>query len=156
MLIFVEGPDGSGKSTLVKALSDKYATAKVPRNAESIQLWNAIKRVSDGGDVVFDRSPITDLMYRILDGEACTCGIDNILYWLHGSKIIFCNSDTAFKDAMERGETNITDESRHNILSSIYETFMQILKLSKYDVMYYDWRYNSLTDVIEFIQGGKL
>lgn len=159
MLIFVEGPDGSGKSTLVKQLLDcgavSYQTS-VDRLSNIVQeyKWYSLSNLN----IVFDRSFITEIVYRIEDGKTTNSfDLFKLMSILRGKcKIIYCNNNFAFQDAMERGEDNITYEYRHKRLSSIYDDLYYIFEnYSNVPIMYYDWRNNNLQDVINFIKKGE-
>ena len=155
MLIFIEGPDGSGKSTLVKALSKTYSTATICKKTDNIAFWNAIYNISDRATLIFDRSPITELVYRACDNGPASYGLNEVTYWLRHSKIVFCNTPTAYDDAMSRGETNITNQWDHISLTNAYKLFITMLKKAGYQVMDYNWQEQTLDDVIKFIEGGN-
>lgn len=155
MLIFVEGPDGSGKSTLIKQLSEKYITARVPKNAETVRVWNEFQSIHDGVMIVFDRSPLTEIIYRSVYGPKSSFSLEDCLTWLKGNKIIFCDTDSAYDDAQHRGEDNVTDRVHHDTLRLRYQCLADILKQSGFDVYYYDWHLQDVYEIMDFIEGGK-
>lgn len=158
MLVILEGVDGSGKTTLLNQLLDKgYMCKKCLRENNEVD-----KSVYDFAEtnreiLIIDRSFITDAVYRCVQGgkresfnmrksarvlDSCT-------------KIIYCTTPTSFDDAMKRGEDNITNKGLHCALKNSYDFVMNYIeKYTNAEVMYYDWHYKSVDNVIKFIKGG--
>lgn len=155
MLIFVEGPDGSGKSTLIKQLSEKYITARVPKTAETAHVWNEFQTIDGDINIVFDRSPLTEIIYRSVYGPKSSFSLEDCLEWLKGNKIVFCDTDSAYDDAQRRGEDNVTSKVHHETLRLRYQCLADILKQSGFNVYHYDWHLQDLYEVIDFIRGGE-
>lgn len=160
MLIFVEGPDGSGKTTLCKKLvecgaADVYLS--MSRETKNRNEFYELIRHSNHR-VVFDRCFISDVAYRLWDNcKPDDMTLEDMLYVLHhgNSCIIFCDTDTAFDDAQSRGENFITDRKNHDIISNNYRTLQMILrKFTKVPVMVYDRNFSDISDVIKFIEKG--
>lgn len=160
MLVILEGVDGSGKTTLLNKLLERgYMCKKLLReNNESDEDYVSHFAKYDNAILVVDRSFITDAIYRCIQGgrresvnmqDAADILSNNV-------KIIHCTTLTSFDDGMKRGEDNITDESVHLKLKFAYKIAMEyIKKYTKAKVMSYDWHYQSVDDVIKFIQGGN-
>ena len=163
MLIFIEGVDGSGKSTLCKKLTDMGAKqAIIPRGSErqfDSYMDIEYEDMYAEGDIIFDRCFITDLVYRLQDGgpadkmdllEMCT------ILQFGNCKIIHCVSSTAFEDSIVRGEDNITDKNKSAEIAYLYDKIITMFeKYLNVPVMRYNWKYNNIDDVINFIKGGE-
>ena len=154
MMIFVEGVDGSGKTTLIEQLSNQYISLRVPRVAD-FEFWQSLICRSKGLNILVDRSPMSEYVYRQFDGEVCKFSYDQLRHLLKQSKTIICESDTAFKDSMNRGEDNITDVVSSNRLKYLYSVIGQSLVADGVDIIKYNWRFDSPDDVINFIEGGN-
>lgn len=160
MLIFVEGPDGSGKTTLCKELIKAKAAdilVTVPRGVKNQKQFYDSLLFSEH-KIVFDRCFISDIVYRIWDNcKTDDMMLDDMLSVLHygNSHIIFCDTDTAFDDAQSRGESFITNRKNHDIISNNYKTLQMMLrKFTKVPIMVYDRKFSDVSDVIKFIEKG--
>lgn len=158
MMILVEGIDGSGKSVLVKQLYEKgYAIQKVLLH----QKFNYRKAAEYcfQGDVTLieDRSPITDIVYRIFDNGIADReeNIDDVLYWIDhfGVKVIYCKSYSSYEDGQMRGENVIKNYADHEKVSTMYDVVMGIINRScPNNIFEYDWHKHSIQDIIKFIE----
>lgn len=160
MLIFVEGPDGSGKTTLCKELIKAGAAdvlITVPRGTKNQNEFYSRLRHCEH-KIVFDRCFISDIAYRLWDnGKTDDMNLEDMLYVLnnYNSRIIFCDTDTAFDDAQSRGESFITNRKNHDIISNNYKTLQMLLrKFTKVPIMVYDRKFSDVSDVIKFIEKG--
>ena len=157
MIIFVEGADGSGKSTLVKQLSDAgYKTYRIQSDKNEIWEWLRITG-EKRGTIIFDRvSFISDLVYRLCDKkERYGMSLPEISAVMSCSDIaiIYCKTDTSFDDAIERGEDLITTKEHHDKICNIYDIIIDMFKIfSDVKVMEYNWTKQCLQDVIKFIE----
>ena len=154
MMIFIDGADGSGKSTLISELSEKYAVVRIPRGVNQKLYWNKLRMSACVLTLVFDRSPLTEIVYRSVDGKHAEFDIEDCLTWIKGEKIIICDTDTSFSDAHKRGEDNITDEAKHTLIRDRYHCLADILMMSGYDVYFYDWHNQSVDEILDFIGGN--
>lgn len=157
MLILVEGADGSGKSYLVNQLYEKgFAVQKVQWGQNFNFRSAAYYCWHDNINLVEDRSPITDIVYRIFDEQKPdrTENIDDIFEWINsfGVKIIYCKTKNSYTDSIRRGEENITSFQDHCEISKIYDIVMAIIK-RKYPsaVLEYDHSKQNVNDVLKFI-----
>lgn len=160
MLIFVEGPDGSGKTTLCKELIKAGAAdilVTVPRGTKNQIAFYDLLRHSRH-KIVFDRCFISDVAYRLWDNcKPDDMMLEDMLYVLcpSNSCIIFCDTDTAFDDAQSRGESFITNRKNHDIISNNYKTLQMMLrKFTKVPIMVYNRKFSDVSDVIKFIEKG--
>lgn len=158
MIIFVEGVDGSGKTTLIQQLSDRYTNVSVSRMEEDSSLWSKLINFAKSFQnkfILVDRSPLTEYVYRAEDRKESKFPYSAVVKWLKQGKIIYCNNNDSFENAMKRGEDNITIKSRHDKIRQFYDTFIPTLESEGVKVMYYNWQENCLDDVIKFIEGGN-
>ena len=155
MLILVEGGDGSGKTTLCNQLKDLgYKVVYIPRNEGTFDNWWRLARGSmrDGTTIICDRSFITDLVYRMLDDDMPNINLQNMLYILRYSKIIYCETKTSFEDGMARGEDNIIDKNVAERIKQIYRLFLKMFeKFADVKVLKFDWQNMPFEHVTNFI-----
>lgn len=158
MLVIVEGNEGAGKTTLINELAKTipFVYVKYPK-----EIKNTSTMLENFAGMpymfVLDRSFISDIVYRRLDHKTgqmtlfdigCLCKVHE-----NNIKIIFCHNKDAFKNAMKRGETNITVESIHKILDNEFYTIEEMLKnFTDIEIFDYDYEYQDVNDVIEFLQ----
>ena len=127
MFVLVEGIDGSGKSTLVNELS-KYYSIIVSKNKNNMVYLSNLTMLSDEV-YVCDRSVLSDMAYRIFDGEEPYCSLMQILNLVKHSIIIYCKNKHSYKKSIERGEDNIINKKDSKKLSDIYDTIMSMFKV---------------------------
>lgn len=162
MLILVEGVDGSGKTTLVNALVEEYGYHRLKgpdrqdyKNSELDNWLDLVTYLSKGKTYILDRSWITEFVYRQSDTDPTYLTLESLvkLFSLHPCKVVLCQNYKAFEDAMARGEDNITDENRSNIIAGTYNDFWHILKrFTNIPVAKYDWRKGDTpVDIVKFI-----
>lgn len=161
MLIFVEGPDGSGKTTLCERLVKEKIVdvqAHVVHMAPNQRDWYwYMNQYSQHCDykVLFDRCFLSDIPYRLWDkGVTEGMSMEDMLEILKAEcKIIYCNNRNAYEDATVRGESFITDSKSHKSITDSYEFLITLLeKFTNIPILRYD-RYNTdFSDVIKFIE----
>lgn len=159
MLILIEGCDGSGKTTLCKALG-KYnfnVFPSIPRGeSDSGELWynlayvNKLRRHTN----IMDRSFISDLVYRTYDNDKAEFGIEKMLAILsHDCKIVYCKTDTCYEDSIARGEDNIVTKEASDKIQNIYDTYMTMFeKFTHVPVIHYNWKTDSLENLVKLIR----
>ena len=157
MLILVEGADGSGKSYLVNQLYEKGFAIQKVKCHQNFNFKNAANNCYYYYiNLVEDRSPITDIVYRIFDEQKPdrTENIDDILEWIryYNVKIIYCKTKSSYTDSIRRGEENITSFQNHCEISKIYDVVMGIIKRDYPSaVLEYDHSKQNVNDVLKFI-----
>jgi thymidylate kinase len=158
MLLIIEGNEGTGKTTLINQLAEEipFVTIKYPKEVKNtFQMLNNFTK--DSILYVLDRSFISDIVYRRLDhkkGQMTLYQIGQLCGSPSGIKIIFCHHDKAFENAVKRGETNITVESVHKIITDGFFFAEEMLKnFTDIDIFDYNYEYQDVNDVIEFIRG---
>lgn len=161
MIVWFEGADGSGKTTLVDSLLD-YGYTSIPSPAriknKDIELKN-MRSVVDAGrlsdkTVLIDRGPMTEFVYRLVDNcESYLDSVERYLQLISNSKIVYCYSRNAFANAMKRGEDNIVDVAVHRQIVNAYEHHLNMLKKFYKDVQicWYNWEIHDFMDVLRFI-----
>lgn len=163
MIVFIEGPDGSGKTRLCDTLKD-FGYNSVTQLSEHNELYNWLKIsiISDmlKETVIVDRASfISDLVYRLVDkkprwgmnlkdiGEVMSKNV----------KIVYCKTDSAFMDAMNRGEDVVTTEEHHKLITKTYDIIMDMFKIfSDVSILEYNWKTDNVSKVIKFIEGGTI
>ena len=160
MIILVEGADGSGKSELIKNFINRYNFKEldlVPKNWPF--QYNFYREFFDkiiyeyNENVIIDRSFISEMVYRIVKKDRAaniTLGEINRLLTQYPIKVIYCKTDSAFKDAMARGENYITTSEEHEYLTCVYDIIIDLIRqFANVEVIDYNWK----TDNIEKLNG---
>lgn len=156
MLVIVEGVDGTGKTTLCKNLYgfNIKSVKPVPRdNTKQYKNWKKVINFCRNCNYTVDRSFISELVYRIYDGLPVNMYLKDMLKILKKCVIIYCKTDTAYEDSMQRGETNIVTKKDNEEIAKIYETIMMMLNhFANVPVFVYNWRKGNIYDVVDFIK----
>ena len=154
MLVILEGVDGSGKTTLCNQLKEKGIpiVTSVDRLSK-FPYYEWLKLVYKNTVSVVDRSFITELVYRTIDGKnAGTMKLEDMCKILPLCKIVLCETDSAFEDSMLRGEDNITNEKTSKQIQRTYQIITTMLsKFTSVKTFTYDWKHQTVDDVINFI-----
>lgn len=160
MIILIEGADGSGKSTLLNRLSEigfKTMTAPIP-NRNMYEKWNKLvyNSIYYGENYIFDRSFISEIIYRVIDGRNSYISLGQVCELLKFSKIILCETATQFEDSIARGETNITTIENAELIRNKYRDFVKMVnKLEKVPYIVYNWKVDSISKAIHFINNKR-
>ena len=159
MIVIIEGPDGSGKTTLCKQLQNAgYNIVAKPRGENlSFAEFMDLKLSSDV--YVFDRALLTPWAYRILDNEKLDTDdydIMEMIMLLKSSKIIYCNCENAYEYSIKRGEDNIDTIDKAMKLRQLYDFIISTVKLYKLGQIFeYDFEKSTLNDVLDFIKNKE-
>lgn len=165
MIIWIEGVDGTGKTTLCKTLHETYgynAAKGIERQCNKKTECTDWRKLictlhETRGTYIIDRSPITELVYRLVDTDPSYISSDLLKEMCINSKCIFCESDTAFRDAQIRGEDNIIEYKLHSKLSQLYPVVVELLHThGRLPVMKYNYTCNDIKDVIKFINSSEV
>lgn len=160
MIILIEGADGSGKSTLLNRLSEigfKTMTAPIP-NRNMYEKWNKLvyNSIYYGENYIFDRSFISEIIYRVIDGRNSYISLGQVCELLKFSKIILCETPTQFEDSIARSETNITTIENAELIRHKYRDFIKMVnKLEKVPYIVYNWKVDSISKAIHFINNKR-
>lgn len=160
MITYIEGVDGTGKSTLVQKLVDKYGAIKIELPGRSYDEWgqwcdtNCSFRKWPKAFIA-DRSLISELVYRMEDKKSTFLTKELLQKFLIGTQFIYCKSESSMTDALTRGDDNIKNYEQHMNRTNIYEGVFHILKnVYKIPVITYNWRNKRMNEVIKFIEQG--
>lgn len=154
MIIFVEGADGSGKTTLVKELSKDYPVLTITRKAEhdNPTLLREMVDCTKNSIVICERGVISEYIYRTLDQNPCVYSLNDLMYITKRSRVVYCKTDTQFIDALERGEDIITDVLTGTRLATMYDVIIGMLEREGVKVMRYSWKEDHIDEVKDFIK----
>lgn len=159
MVVFVEGNEGVGKTTLIDTLfaKIKFVRVKYIKGMKVLDLF----RYMANDDVLYivDRCFISDMVYRYIDKQKSVNNLFDIAYFMHvcsdNIKFIFCNNANAFENSMIRGEKNIVTKAQHLEVETGFSFIEQLIKnFTDIKIFDYDYDYSSIDDVIKFIKEG--
>ena len=164
MIIWLEGPDGSGKSTLKDSIYDtltegKYNTNKVDANGELLipthpardgrlneqQLFKQLKKMVLSDCVyIVDRGPRSDCIYRVFDNYKPVTTLNKVINFIkhYNNKIFlcYCRTDVAEEKMLERGDENPVALTRHKELTRLYDMVMGLISVNcPYNFRKYDF-----------------
>lgn len=166
-IYFVEGADGSGKTTLIKNLCNacdkvvSFTPPPVDWNWDTqYNIWddflNSIRNSNQLNDIVLiDRSPITEFVYRMVIDKAHTyMHLSDLLTLMDDYKIeiVYCKNDKSYELAKDRGESYITDKETHSLICEMYEHFMYTLMMADFNVRLYNFETCSLTKTYNLLK----
>ena len=162
MIIYLEGPDASGKSTLKASLIARLETLASIRNIKIVpdgekliptrpgianiprctyrQLVNNLEKMARKLDTVYicDRGPISDVIYRAFDKYLPIINLEDYrLIWLTNSQFIVtvhCDTDLSTELLAKRGDNNPIAIANHQALRYLYRQIMPLFDAFKYDL----------------------
>lgn len=158
MLVFVEGVDGSGKTKLVSKL--ELAGFKVfdAIDRDIPYQYYEWQRLIDQSSLInkvclVDRSPISELVYRLFDNKEVNISLKSITNLLEENvKIIYCKQPASFDDALKRGEDNIVNRELHSNIEIVYDVIMSMIdKFTDCKILKYNWREDEIKKVFDFL-----
>lgn len=152
MLVVLEGPDGVGKTVLSQKLkgigSVMYAPLPRVDSYNNREDWQRFIEVFGKSDNIYilDRCFLSEFVYRLFDKDDTYMTFHDVANWLDVcAAVVICRSDTAYEDAMNRGEDNITDREKHTKITEMYEHVIHMIKrFTKVPVIDYCWK--TMTD----------
>ena len=150
--ILVEGPDGAGKSTLVKNLKEQFGDRAVCYHfgvpADHTKQYNLyadtiLKHENTNAVVIFDRGWYSDRVYapimrhREEMSRKQAKELDKIVKVTGGGVILYCTADidTLWDRCQQRGETYIENKEQLLLISKTYDFMLMFSELPvvKYD-----------------------
>ena len=159
MIVLIEGNEGTGKTTLIDNLFNeiKFVRAKYIKGMNVMDLFKFM--ANDENLYIIDRSFISDMVYRAIDGHKSVNTLFDICYFMDiyapYTKVIFCNNDNAFENAIRRGEKNITTRAAHKDVENGFKFVRSLINnFTRVETFDYDYDYDSIDDVIKFIKEG--
>ena len=166
MILLVEGPDGSGKSTTINKLLEFFDNADVftgvPRDWPMQQdYWDSLiyninteKRIA-----IIDRCFISELVYRtIKDDKFNNISISDVLALLSKRyvKVLYCHTANSYKFAKERGETYVKDIKEATEIENMYKYLMKLFKrFNVCKIIEYDWQIDDFNELLKEIKNGN-
>jgi thymidylate kinase len=158
MILLVEGPDGTGKSTLIDELVKNHNFVKqtgVPRDwFEQYENWRDFYAhcFTYFKDIVVDRCFISELVYRIVKKDyEPNITLYAVIALLEQSniKVIYCNTDNAYEFAKSRGESYVTSQDEFNEISTRYKHLFELLEtFTEAKIYRYDWQFETVNDLV--------
>ena len=172
MIIYLEGPDGSGKSTLSDAITreliekDKVvyqvkdgncAINTHPKSPERNTLNELVLAITsmaydDTNIYVLDRGPISDVIYREFDdylpviNKAPLVSLLDSMIQNNKLLMIFCLTDVAEQKMLERGDDNPIAIKKHKQITKRYKEWDNL-----YDYAVFDYTDSEINEFIENI-----
>lgn len=148
MIVYLEGPDGSGKTTLADKIYDylnEHNVKSIRNGQELVQTNPKIKNRMDANTIlknislmlesddiyILDRGPISDCIYRIFDYDECVISFSKQLeIMLQTTRLffIYCRTENAEKHMLERGDDNPVAVARHKEISKAYDTLVPVIE----------------------------
>lgn len=171
MIIYLEGADGTGKSTLADYIHGTldevyYPWAMIePREAYDTmpnsktrlhkgQLLTILKRwAKDNTAHILDRGPLSDIVYRLFDDEKPVITIDEWLDFVkeYGHRIftVHCKAPSAENNMNKRGDDNKVSLKYHPIITRVYSMLFDMIKLRTPNVIEYNYdKKSSINEVL--------
>ena len=156
MIVYIEGVDGSGKSTFSKALAEhlqKEGFDVVPKanklmvthpwrpdRIDKASLRRQLKKCLNSPQVfIVDRGELSDIIYRTFDLDKYSALMTlkefyNI--WLYNQNkylIVHCDSDLSEQLMLARGEDNEISIVEHQKLRYLFNQIMPLFNAVKFD-----------------------
>lgn len=149
MIFIIEGPDGSGKTTLAQKLSKQTGYPVVHRSQpkseeEKLQMLQGyVDAIEAGKNVIFDRCWYSEMAYGPVMRDKSVITYPE-MYLLeerlakHGALIIYCTDKpkTLWRRATKRGEDYITDFATFYAICTNFDVIMSVphlVPVVKYD-----------------------
>ncbi len=154
MNIIIEGPDGVGKSTLVKKLKEYYNIDSIRLSYKDPKDYNFYSRILEKTDCIFDRQFISEIVYSPIFGRVCQLNnieIKNLLNKTKALKIPIFILNTETPELLNR---LITRGGEHQvIIDNIEKIQNEFIKLSKeYNIEVIDTSKISFEDIIKKVE----
>jgi len=160
MIIYLEGADASGKSTLKGILAKRLEQLKNIRNVKVVpdgelliptrpgnpnrltaaalvnQMWQMANDITTV--YICDRGPISDIIYRAFDEFKPVLNLET--YWTmwlanqHFIVTIHCDTDLSEEMLRNRGDNNPIAVANHKALRYLYKQLMPMFGALKYDI----------------------
>jgi thymidylate kinase len=142
-MIILEGPDGCGKSTLAKAIEDKYKAIVIHasydkswniRKLHRNMVWSANMIEASGCPVVFDRWALSEAVYgSVFRGSESYDTKDLVSYTIenYAPLLIYCSNDDVVKNHLRNMQNR----------SEMYDDMTDVAEL--YDILVRSGDYGS-------------
>ena len=156
MIIYLEGPDGSGKSTLSDELLAEMTIRDMPviqtkdgkcdvdthprsqyRNTPKQLIEAFVEMAYSDSIIILDRGPISDVIYRNYDKYEPVLNMKQVLDLLsllgHKIIVIFCDNNVAEQKMLERGDDNPIAIEKHKEITNNYRNMMKMIDHETFD-----------------------
>ena len=161
MIIYIEGVDGSGKTTLKEHLAKRLKQLRLVKGIEEIipdgeklipthptrpgrltgkELLQKIFEMTIEVDKVYicDRGPISDIIYRTFDEHKVVTTLRDFCELIMVIRpllvMVHCDSDKSLDLMKARGDENPIAYEKHKELRYLYQQLMGLFGAIKYDV----------------------
>lgn len=136
MLVIFEGVDGSGKTTVIKKLKEKFGWEEIiwpGKQKNPTEFIKMVKKftedhvveINDNKVYLMDRGGVGEIIYGTLEnrlGSTTPIAYKPLVDLWKSCVFVWCYSPTAYKDAIIRGEDGITKEKdMHSIIQECYK-----------------------------------
>ena len=147
MIIYLEGVDGTGKSTLVRMLEDTLskfgkvdaeANKRIPTHPNrpgrvtQAKLFKELKAMARDNVIhIVDRGPISDVIYRVFDAHTSVTTMKKVQEFLDEFNnrvlLIYCRNNAAKRNMLERGDDNPIAIEKHDEISKAFDIVMDLV-----------------------------
>lgn len=158
MIVIIEGPDGTGKTTLAKQLTERGMIYHYRQRYNNYTTDEMTQMMYDDKIHILDRSFLTTWVYRVTQNEPldeCDFSFEQTIDYMKSGKlkIVYCNYPYGFDAAIERGEDIITSYDIWNKLKRGYDFVANTIELFNLCPIYwYLWTMDTIDNVIKFIK----
>lgn len=163
MIVYFEGVDGSGKTTIVNKLHEVYGYDIVPslarytdKHQELCDWYKFDEMLCDTKTPqLVDRSPLSEFVYRLVRQDGSTyLRLKDLYELMYKKKVVICQTPYAWQRAQLRGEDNIVDPELHEKIANAYIWAGTMLKqFCNTKVLFYNTSHPAIgRDLIKFIE----
>ena len=136
MLVIFEGVDGSGKTTVIKKLKEKFGWEEIEwpgKQKNPVEFMKMVERftedhltqINDNKVYLMDRGGLGEILYGTLENRLANTNpqfYKPLVDLWKKCVFVFCHSYTAYQDAITRGEEGITKKKDiHTIIQECYQ-----------------------------------
>ena len=149
MIIIIEGPDGSGKTTLANTISRQTGYPVIHRSQpkteeeKKLMMQEYVDTIKRGTNAIFDRCWYSEMVYGPIMRDASVISYPE-MYELermlakHGAIVIHCTDkpEVLWRRATRRGEDYITNVDTHVDICKGFEQLFSVphlIPVVKYD-----------------------
>ena len=156
MIVYIEGVDGSGKSTFAKAITkhlqeqgfdvvpkaEKFMVThpwRLDRVNKDKLLFELNRCLNSGAIYIVDRGELSDIIYRVFDNEKYSALMPLNEYYLHFREysteyiMVHCDSIRSEELMLARGEDNPISITEHQRLRYLFNMIMPLFGAIKFD-----------------------
>lgn len=158
MIVIIEGPDGTGKTTLSKELEKNGMVYHYLSRGSNYTTEEMSKMMYDEKVHILDRGFFTPWVYRLteqrpLDKTDFSFEIMYAYMTCKRLKVIYCTYPYGFQAAKARGEDLVTDSNTWERIKSTYDFIMNTISLYNICPIYrYCWSTDTVDNVMKFIK----